>query len=82
MRMGIGGVANMSIKVFYYKHLYMTIYHIYAFLFPICVPLGFKTTDNAFEIPRRPFPWAWTVIAIREFQLWNLRKELRKSRHA
>jgi hypothetical protein len=67
-------------KRFYYMYLAMPFYRIYTFVMPTCVPLNFKMTDNIFEIPRRPFPWAWTIKAIRKYQLWSMCRALTKRR--
>lgn len=58
----------------------MPLYRVYDFLFPVCVPLEFD--GNLFDVPRRPFPYAWTVGAIRNLQIWKARRDCRPFRSA
>lgn len=52
-------------------------YHIYAFIFPVYVPLSFSATDDCFNLPRRPCFFVWGVRAIRSLQIAIARRRLR-----
>jgi hypothetical protein len=82
-RGGYGAVPpslSEQVSRLYYGHLAMPLYRVYDFLFPVCVPLEFD--GSLFDVPRRPFLYAWAVGAIRNVQIWKARRDCRPFRSA